>query len=1090
MKPRHGLLILCLLTLINVSSGSRSARADEQQDFFERRIRPVLVRHCHACHSAEADELAGELRLDIRSGWETGGESGQPAVIPGDPANSPLLKSIRHADDVSAMPPDQPRLADAVLKDFEVWIQSGAWDPRQETAADRAAVAERQQEFASRLSWWSLQPPTEPSIPSLENEDSIRTNVDRFLLERLQREQIQPAPEADWETLIRRLCLVLTGLPPQPELLQRYREQDPQQAWDRLVDELLESPAYGERWARHWMDVVHYTDTHGYEWDVPVKNAWRYRDYLIRAFNNDVPWNRLVQEQIAGDLLPPRVDSETGLNEALLGPLMLRLGERRHGDNSAIEGISQEAVSSMIDTLGKGFLGTTLACAQCHDHKLDAVRQQDYYSLAGMLMSTRFSARSLETTDRNAAQLQVLRALRRKIRQRLAEHWLSVTGSESAALETALQTLTEGQSAVGGVPAGLKEMAVALRTNSLSADQFQAERARRQQSNQQHVTVLADFASPTTSGGWQWDGAGMASGLAGPAEIVIAETGDSIVQHLLPAGRYSHLWSSKLPGLLQSPSFDSTAPITFSVEGVAGEKAAQSFIVDRALNPERMQFPSRPFPASQTFLAGRFDSLEGTRDERDRRVYFELSTKSLNNYFPPRVGYGGMQESDIDNASSWFGVSRVLQHPPGNPPLDELTRFEPLFAAAATASDWNRNLRSLLHRAVQRFQDDTCTADDARLLNDAIQLQLLPNLQTAIPAVKALVREYREQQQALLPDRTAGSVAEWNEGQDEPLAIRGSYTSTAAAVPRAQLSFLQPTAEFGSSSGRLQWAQRITSPDNPLTARVYVNRIWHHLFGNGLVRTPDDFGHLGESPTHPELLDWLTLQFTRQGWSTKRLIRQLVRSSAWRRSSLPVADSLQQDPENRLWHFWPVRRLEAEAIRDSLLATAGHLDSTLYGPPIEPFRTAEDSQKRLFKGPVDGAGRRSIYLEMTLMEPPRFLSLFNQPLPKLTVGRRDVTNVPEQALAMLNDPFVTEMARIWSERLCSGTETSASDRARLMLQRALGRRPQQSEIEDLVQLAEQSAALRGGPAALMQNQPAWQDAAHAVFNLKEFLYVR
>ena len=270
---------------------------------------------------------------------------------------------------------------------------------------------------------------------------------------------------------------------------------------------------------------------------------------------------------------------------------------------------------------------------------------------------------------------------------------------------------------------------------------------------------------------------------------------------------------------------------------------------------------------------------------------------------------------------------------------------------------------------------------------------------------------------------------------------------------------------------------------------MYVNRVWHYLCGEGLVRTPDDFGHLGEPPTHPELLDYLAAKFVAEGWSTKKLIREIVTSSTWRQQSLASGKAIELDPENRLWHHLPLRRLEAEAIRDAMLAVSGRLDRRLYGAPIEPFRTAEDSQKRLFRGPLDGNGRRSIYLEMTLMEPPRFLAIFNQPLPKQSVGRRDVTNVPDQALALLNDPFVHAMSDSWSQRVVKDDAPTVEARAARMLEDALGRPASADEVNGLAELVRVITTLRPDSPEPLRNPAAWKDAAHAIFNLKEFIYV-
>jgi hypothetical protein len=354
------------------------------------------------------------------------------------------------------------------------------------------------------------------------------------------------------------------------------------------------------------------------------------------------------------------------------------------------------------------------------------------------------------------------------------------------------------------------------------------------------------------------------------------------------------------------------------------------------------------------------------------------------------------------------------------------------------------------------------------------------------------VAEYRATTIKLQPDRTIGSLADWSEGRNERIGVRGSYTHFGEEVNRGNISFLGGAAErlLPASSGRLELAHNIASKQNPLTARVFVNRVWQYLFGEGLVRTPDDFGHLGQTPTHPELLDYLADRFMAEGWSLKKLVTLLVNSATWRQSSAASPKNLEIDPENRLWHHMPVRRLDAESIRDSLLAVSGRLDTAQFGPPIDPFRVATDAAKRLHCGPLDGAGRRSIYLKMTMMEPPRMLAVFNQPIPKLTTGRRDVTNVPNQALALLNDPFVVEMARHWSTQVLQDGASSPEDRAARMLENALSRRPRSEETDRLVGLAAQSAELRGlDTAELMGCQPAWQDAAHAIFNLKEFIYV-
>jgi hypothetical protein len=656
-----------------------------------------------------------------------------------------------------------------------------------------------------------------------------------------------------------------------------------------------------------------------------------------------VPYNRFVQEQLAGDLLPPRVNSDTNTNEAAIAPLMWRLGERRHGDNSAAEGVTQEAVANMIDTIGKGLLATTLACAQCHDHKLDAIEQRDYYSLAGMLMSTRFSARPIDAADPNVSIIEQLRGIRTQLRAALAKRWLAATAPDTTSpAYVQISTLAADGGSRCRIPETHSPASAVVRMHSLSRmKNSSANISSAAAANTANLMLLADFTTsdPAAAGGWRWEGFGMQHGLCTDGELAVTEEGDQALRHLLPAGRWSYTWSPRLAGSIQSPSFDPLQPVTFSLEATSGKFASQSFIVDRALNPERLQFPSRPFPVWQTVTAGRFDSLEGTIDARPRRVYFELATKALNNYFPPRIGYGGVSETEVADQRSWFGVSRIFKHDPGKPPLDDLARFLPLFSEFANERDWNLRLTRLLHAAVQRWERSASTPADVALLNDAIQTKLLPIDLAGDPETARLIALWRKLEQKLQPDQTAGSAAEWHEGEDERLAIRGVYTDLADSVPRGAVRlFPHATPLPPEDSGRLRWALQITDASNPLFARVWVNRVWHFLFGSGLVRTTDDFGHLGELPSHPELLDHLATEFIRDGWSTKRLIRRIVSSATWRQSSLPDPSSVAVDPENRLWHHHPLRRLEAEAIRDSILAVSGRLDRSLYGPPIEPWR--------------------------------------------------------------------------------------------------------------------------------------------------------
>jgi len=1082
-------------------------------------------------------EPDGELALDHREALLKGGSNGK-IVVPGQPSESRLLAILRHEVEGMEMPQGGAKFSPEVIADFETWIATGAYDPRDKapTAGELAHSTSFDVALKLRQQWWSLQPVKKPALPAVKNAAWSEHPIDRFILAALEAKNLAPAPEAGKQILLRRVTFALTGLPPTREEVDAFQRDTSPDAYEKVVDRLLVSPHFGERWARHWMDVVHYSDSHGFERDIPVKNGWMYRDYLVRAMNADLPFDQLIREQIAGDLLPARVDAATNINEAMIGPMAMRLGERRNGDNAQFEGTTQETVANIIDTVSKGLLGTTVACSQCHDHKFDAVPQSDYYALAGVFMSTRWGARCVDAVDPNLATIEELRGIKSAIRAELTTDWLAsrealitnlmslkspadakptamanakeVDSQEIAATQVA--TVSKRSTKQQKFPATLSEIWHRQTTAPLSLDEFQAEHKGRAAANKANLTLMADF---TPSGqaehdsndpvpGWKWDGFGMQHGLVADGELVIALNGNRVIDQILPAGRWSHVWSQRLGGVLRSSFFDSQAPVTFSVGHAGGNHAAQSFIIDQAVHPERMLFINQPTLAWLEMKAGRFVRFTGDFDTAVRRIYFEMATKTLNNNFPPRVNLKGMSVEAITDPNSWFGVTKIYRHATKKGPRDELARFQPLFSDATIPQPkaaWADRFADTVLAAVERLREGKSTSEDVLLLNDALSAGLLKNDFPQDSELAQLLARYRQTEAKLQPNRTIGSAAEWNEAQNERINIRGSYEELGDEVPRgvlnllggqAALSAAVPLAENDRTSGRLKLANVIASSQNPLTARVLVNRIWLQLFGEGLVRTPDDFGHLGERPTHPELLDWLTHSFTQENWSQKKLIRSIVISHTWRQSGQTSAVALEVDPENRLWHHRPLRRLDAEAIRDSLLLVSGRLDPAIGGPPIDPHRMAEDARKRLFIGPLDGNGRRSIYLKMTMMEPPKFLAIFNQPLPKLTIGKRDTTNVPDQALAMLNDPLVVAMAKYWSEQVLRNKDTTAAEKVEQMLYAAYARPPQPAEVQRVVDLVIRCAVLRGAKLDdAAQFQPAWQDAAHAIFNTKEFIYV-
>lgn len=1087
---RRSLLAIACIGALLIAVGDDRLLADdvESVQFFETRIRPVLVRHCYECHSHAAAEVKGGLLLDSRDAVRIGGESG-PAVVPFKPEQSLIISALRHES--FEMPPGK-RLDDGVVADVVKWITDGAADPRDlppdfQTAADDAW----KETLAERLEWWSLKPIAKHQ-PSLANNGSwANSTVDHFILAGLEAAGLKPSAQAERRTLIRRLYFVLLGLPPDPMRVETFVNDTGPDAYAKLVEQLLASPHFGEHWARHWMDVVRYADTYGYEWDVPAKGAWRYRDYLVRAFNNDVPFDQLVREQIAGDLLPePRLDHVEGINESRIGPMFFQLGEKRHGDSSEFNGIHQEMLDNKIDALTKAFQATTVACARCHNHKIDAVAQSEYYALGGALMSSRWVSNTVDLPERNAVTLARLQQLKDDLRPYLAAKWLEesrqITSSQLAALSEAniplehpfhvwgqLQTVVESN---GNLESRWQEL----------KSQYANERTRRVAENLGLFQVVADFRNGIPEG-WSVDGTGLQS-VTPCGDFTVALTGDAIIGQVLPGGLFTYALSPKLNGALRTPWLQSFSHGLMSFEGTGGDFAAQRTVIDNAFLCEKQTYVSRNeygWWSAPTYLP-----------MKDRHSYMELATKTSNPNFPPRVGLGAaLTEEQISDPGSWFGVTRIVLHDINHPPVDELERFTALFEGVSptTLDAVAEKYRRWFLSAVESWSQSRSTADDVKLINWMLSKGLLTNTIDACrdPRIDEIVASYREVEAQIRIPWTVNGMADVDSGYNYHLNIRGDYDQLGGEIPRGYVRALTPRdSQFRSAnSGRLELSSLIASDDNPLTARVFVNRNWSWLFGTGLVDTPNDFGRLGDTPSHPELLDDLAAQFMAEGWSTKALIRTIVLSRTFQQSGEISEAARSIDPRNRLLHHYPLRRLDAEMIRDSMLQVSGRLDPALFGPPVDPYRAAEDGQKRLFSGPIDGNGRRAIYTKVTIMEPAQLLATFNAPDPKIPTGKRDVTNTPAQSLTLLNDPFVNEQAGHWAAQIIQQAHGELESRIANMFETALGRQPTIHELDRWNSAVIEFAKLRGVEnSEIMTDVLVWQDVAHAFFNLKEFLY--
>ncbi len=1079
---------------------------DQQQktEFFEKTIRPLLVRHCYECHSGASNAVKGGLRLDFREAVQKGGDSG-PVVVAGNPEESLLLQAVRHEG--LEMPPGK-KLSDSEIQNVTEWIRAGAFDPRDHPPdSGEVAVETFEAIYKDRRQWWSLQPIQEFQPPQVEDAQSLK-DIDRFVVSRLRDQQLKLAPVADPGTLARRASFALTGLPPSKDSLNAFLKNKSSDAWEEYVATLLASPHFGERWARHWMDVVRYTDTYGYEWDMPAKGAWRYRDYLTRAFNGDIPFDQLIREQIAGDLLEsPRLNHTQGINESRIGPMFYQMGEKRHGDSAEFNGIHQEMLDNKIDAFGKAFLATTIACARCHDHKLDAISQRDYYALGGLFMSARWVTNTVDLPERNAEIREQLKQVKQGLRSLLAERWLenlnniSVESLVAIGNATAARTLEDPLYAWSQAQASQAAGKSIADTWNLIGQQYRDENVRRSNENAGHFSLVADFRDSLPEG-WSSDGEGLRD-ITPRGDFVIALDGDKVVESVLLGGLCTNSLSPRMNGALRTPWTKSIGNGNLSFEVAGGDFAARRVVVDNAFLTERQQY--------LVDRVAKWQMVDGL-SSLDRNVYVEFATKTSNPNFPPRVGLGGAcSEEQAADPRSWFQISRVVRHVAPFSPLDELTYCLPLFEADAPAALDEVILRYqvVLKDAVIAWRQNEANDDDVRLLNWMLSTGLLRNDATAATAATASalasasasaldsaiysqVQRYRELERKLAEPETVNGMVDIDSALDYRLNIRGDYDQLGSPVPHGVPELLADICGVHQENrNRLELAELVASAKNPLTARVYVNRVWHWMFGAGLVTTTDDFGHLGDRPSHPQLLDYLSRRFMEDGWSTKKLVRDILESRTWQQSQQADARAMDVDPANRLLHHFPVQRLDAESLRDAMLVVSGRLDASLYGPTTNPCRLSEDSQKRLFSGPLDGQGRRSIYTKVTIMEPPRFLATFNQPSPKIPAGRRDVTTTPAQSLTLLNDPFVMDQAAYWARQLIVRPDRYVESRLQHMFLKAFGREAASEELSRWADaVGDFAVAEQLAEGDWLSSEELWQTMAHAMFNTKEFLYVR
>jgi hypothetical protein len=1064
-------------------------------EFFEKAIRPVLAEKCVGCHGPW--KQSSGLRLDSRESALKGGNSG-PAIVPGEPESSLLIRAIRYTDEAVRMPPKK-RLAPEEVAAFEAWVKKGA-PAGSAPERDHAAAATGPQRDP-----WAFRPPREPAVPSRKVDESP---IDAFLRAGLEQRKLTPSPPADRRTLIRRATFDLTGLPPTPEEVEGFLADRSPDAFARVVDRLLASPAYGERWARHWLDLVRYTDE--------IEEAWRYRDWVVRAFNQDLPYDRFIVDQVAGDLIPASTPDAVNV-DGLVATTVLAIGPWGGIDRKKR---LADIVDDQIDTLSRSILGLTIACTRCHDHKFDPIPTADYYGLAGFFFSSRvlsdtsYLSHAAPRQKVPLAPVSVVEDHRRKAAMvRRAEDRLQAAVDRYYAqfalgLVPKLADYLLGAWDYSHRPADLA---------GLSADEFAKRRDLHGFALSRWVEILGGprvgetrrLQHPVPD----YDGERGVEAWMADAErpwwaCNATERDVAIETFLLPPRSVSVnpgveggavAWRSPIAGTVQI-----TGRLT---DGDPHDGSGVSWAIDHVKKGGRRQLVTGRLPNgdSMGLDQGRFsDRLASVHVELGDEIQLQVA-----------LGEGDAHyditnvELDIviaDGSAVWdlardTGANFLESNPhrdslghPGVWQFDDMAgsqRAGRMPAADRLLAEWDAAVssgggRPAAEAAAQKLARAVAAAgpDDGVILDltgprspfwvkDRDDARYLPaSAQAEIQEATRQIESLRAQ----LPTLSYASAIQ--EGGlrygpypgtgDARIFPRGNCETPGRTVPRHFPRALggADTPDVGRGSGRLELARWLVRRDHPLTARVMVNRIWQHHFGAGIVRTPSNFGKMGRAPTHPALLDWLALRFIESGWSIKYMHRMIILSDAYQRSSRPSPALLQADPENQLWGRMDRRALDAEELHDAMLALADRLDQRPGGP-------AESDPS---------SPRRLIYLASSRSDRSNFASVFDRADPALHVERRTHSTVAPQALYLMNHPWVIEQARGLARRKDVAAGSSPPRRIAWLYELAYGRPATAEEIEV-------SRALTVGTPARADPLAAWDRYAHVLLMSNEFMYV-
>ncbi len=941
--------------------------------FFENKIRPVLVERCYQCHSnaaAEADKLQAGLRLDSRAAAREGGESG-PAVIPGNVNDSLLVKAIRHQD--FEMPP-KSKLPDEVIADFVKWVEMGAPDPRDAAAATPAADTGIDIEAGKQF--WAFQPLQQVTPPQVKNTAWVATDVDRFILAALEAKGLSPNPIAAKETLVRRVYFDLWGLPPAPEDVDAFVNDNDDGAFERLVTRLLASDHYGERWARHWLDLARFAESNGYAFDKDRPGAYHYRDFVIRALNDDMPYDQFIRWQIAGDQLEPNnplAQAATGFLAA--GPFTSQQTQKER------ERSRYEQLDDIIHTMGTATLGMTLGCARCHDHKFDPLPSHDYYRVLAAFAETGFQDFNYDPDPDGTKRAQAAFDAKHKplvearvnyerdvLPQRLAEWSRQRTGDSQ-------EVQLSDWSTIG--PFAAADFSAAFATAFPPEEEID-------------LAKSYDQLKWTPQPSWK-DGV-----------VHNTLTGDNSANYLF------RTLEAAESGLVEvSLGRDDAIKLWLNgkellAKEVSGAAAADQDIVKLPLkkgkNDLLIKIVNGTGPSGFYFqqkgsdVPGNIQAiLDLAADERNAK-----QTAALLKWFAPRD-------------PEWVKLNQAEQEHKKKQPKPKITK---IFAARKGGATYN-------------FGSDTRKVYFLARGNSNAKQGL------ASPGFLQVLTDADEQH--------------WLGEAENP-----------ARPPRVALADWLTDDHYGAGQ---------------LLARVIVNRLWQHHLGRGLVATPSDFGHQGARPTHPELLDYLAGELIRGGWNLKPIHQLIMTSSVYRQTGSTHEVAAKVDPYNQLWWHRPAQRLEAEVIRDALLAVSGTLDQRMYGP-----------------GSLNEADpRRSVYLTVKRSSLIPFLQLFDAPDAILGVGNRNVTTVPPQALAMMNSPFVRGLAEKFAKRVRPNNTKPLAAVIRDTYRIALGRAPTDAESARMVAFVENQSASYGGGARSLDLAVA--DLCQMVVCLNEFVFI-